>query len=574
MFVAKTQKKTNSIIQHKVFWHMNDFLKAVSNEAYTENGALAYKSTGLVIADQFGKAGTYRDRTPYDAYLDQEKLWEENKEYAIKFPFYLRMITRKVKKGDGMVTENSQKGQGARDESLKRFLWMAERHPNIFYKNLWLLPVVGSWKDLWTLLLIDEEGVLDKDKIFDVISRGLKGEMCDLVKKYLPQIRANAKCTTERARKLNALAKEFCHWVGLSYKEYREIKASGKAHKFQQFISQEKYDLLNWNTIPGKALLNLVSSKFITNHGLADSYMEWITQTPIAKFNGYPYELGKKMFNGTLRRRDYLTTNKMLMMTLDAQFENLIRTAKDGREGIQGNVWCAIDTSGSMEVQVCSDGTTAYDVCVALGIFFATLNEGDFYKNIIMFDSVSRVKQLSGTFSEMYRSIVKSSTAWGSTNFQSVIDEIVRIRLMHPEISLDSYPQTLLVVSDMEFDPSDDMVFEDGQVSISLQQTNYEAAKKKLKACFPEEWVEQFKIVWWQVDGEDASSVPSTLEDGGTYFFSGFDGSVISLLLGGEAKTEEAGEGTEGVKNAVKTMQELIHEVLNQEILQLVDTKE
>jgi hypothetical protein len=126
----------------------------------------------------------------------------------------------------------------------------------------------------------------------------------------------------------------------------------------------------------------------------------------------------------------------------------------------------------------------------------------------------------------------------------------------------------------MEFDPSDDMVFEDGQVSISLQQTNYEAAKKKLKACFPEEWVEQFKIVWWQVDGEDASSVPSTLEDGGTYFFSGFDGSVISLLLGGEAKTEEAGEGTEGVKNAVKTMQELIHEVLNQEILQLVDTKE
>jgi hypothetical protein len=64
MFVAKTQKKTNSIIQHKVFWHMNDFLKAVSNEAYTENGALAYKSTGLVIADQFGKAGTYRDRTP------------------------------------------------------------------------------------------------------------------------------------------------------------------------------------------------------------------------------------------------------------------------------------------------------------------------------------------------------------------------------------------------------------------------------------------------------------------------------------------------------------------------------
>ena len=39
----------------------------------------------------------------------------------------------------------------------------------------------------------------------------------------------------------------------------------------------------------------------------------------------------------------------------------------------------------------------------------------------------------------------------GSTNFQSVVDEIVRIRKSNPNIPLEDYPSTLLVVSDMQF---------------------------------------------------------------------------------------------------------------------------
>ena len=38
------------------------------------------------------------------------------------------------------------------------------------------------------------------------------------------------------------------------------------------------------------------------------------------------------------------------------------------------------------------------NVCMSLGIYFSTLNEGAFHKNVIMFDSTSRVKQLSGSF--------------------------------------------------------------------------------------------------------------------------------------------------------------------------------
>lgn len=425
------------------------------------------------------------------------------------------------------------------------------------------MPIVGSWKDLWSIMLLDEEGTLDKSKMFEVIAEGLRCEaQSELVKKYLPQIRSAAKCTTERASKLNRLAKEFCNWAGWTYEEYRKCKALGTAHKFQQYISQGKYDLINWNAIPGKALLELVSSKFLANHNLLDNYLEWISNSATAKFNGYPYELGMKLLKV---RDDDSTKTKALKMTVDAQFENLIKTAKEGTGGIKGNVWCALDTSSSMEDVVTENGATAYDICISLGIYFSTLNEGDFHKNVIMFSNTSNVKQLSGTFSEMYRAIRRDRTAWGGTNFLSVIDEIVRVRRYNPGIPLESYPQTLLVVSDMQFNPTDDYW---ATVTPAMVESNYEAMKSALSTYFPKDWVDNFKVIWWQVDGERVQDVPSTLDHGGTYFLSGFDGSIITLLLGGDGVTTKPETGEVNV--SMKSMTELINDAFNQDILNLV----
>ena len=114
----------------------NKFIQSVMNKSYTENGALSYATTKSVCVDQFGKAGSYRGRSLEVVFQDQELLWGENPDFAIKFPFYLRMITRKTQIKDN-VTNNVQKGQGARDESFKRLLWMAEHKPELFYRNLW-----------------------------------------------------------------------------------------------------------------------------------------------------------------------------------------------------------------------------------------------------------------------------------------------------------------------------------------------------------------------------------------------------------------------------------------------------
>ena len=554
---------------------MNGFISGVmasKGSAYTENGAISYASTGKELVDQFGKAASYRGRDYSVVSDDMERLWAENPEAALKFPFYLRLITREVKMSDGTKTEKVQRGAGAKDEAFKRFVWLMQNHPGEFYRNLYLIPVVGSWKDVWQILFYAEEiGVkANKEKFFEVVAEGLASEsQVDLVKKYLPRIRSTKKCKTSWADRTNRYAKEFVSWAndkvdgGFDSEAYRHMKASGEAHVFQKLMCGQRYDEINFKTIPGKALLSLVSGKFLENHGLYNKYVDWIKAQPVAKFNGYPYELGAKLSPPGYFRSEDCGVDLATKITIDKQFDNLIATGKQNEGAIKGNVWCALDTSGSMGRHIPDSNVTAINVCVSLGIYFATLNEGAFHKNVIMFDSTSRVKQLSGSFTEMWKQV--PANAMGSTNFQSVVDEIVRVRRSNPSIPLEDYPKTLLVVSDMQFNPSGDYWYREA-VTKESQLSNVEAAKAKLRSVFPSEFVDEFKFVWWDVASRRTEDVPSTLDDSSSYFFSGFDGAIVSFLLGGDAEIVDDKTG----EKRMPTAEELVQIALSQEVISLV----
>ena len=549
--LLRIQKNNRKLTANFKVMKTNSFLKATSKgDAFTLNGAVSNSSTGDLLVDQFGKAGTFRGRDLMSVFADESAIWGEDPLMALRFPFYLRMVTRKSKFMDGKETDKVQNGQGARDESYKRLLWIAKYHPDSFYKNLWLLPVVGSWKDLWILMTMDDS--LDKEKFFEVIAAGIKDDYHrDLVKKYLPRIRSFKKCHTDWATKSNRLAQDFCKYVGWTPSMYATFKSTGKAHDFQQKMCAGLYDKINFSTVPGRALalMNKKQGKlgtFIERHGLSKKYTEWLKKQPVVKFTGYPYEL--------LRLVEDAGSGISLAQkfTFDKQFDGLLETAKQNQGGIKGNVWCALDTSGSMMDRVAGK-ISAYDICVSLGIYFSSLNEGAFKNHVIMFDATSHVMKLSGTFTDKVQQIAKSSTAWGSTNFQSVIDEIVRIRRSNPNIPLEDYPDTLLVVSDMQFNPT-------GNV-----KTNYEVAMNKLRLVFPATFIENFKVIWWQVNGRANHDYPSTIDDGGTYVFSGFDGSVVTMLLGGEVKIDK-----KTGKKIQPTMREVVDNALSQEVLSQV----
>lgn len=528
----------------------NEFLKAAltyEGSALTENGATSYATTGSDLIDQFMKNGCAQGRDIDTVWCEQSRLWNENPLLSVKFIFYLRMITRTANIADEKRTEKTQRGQGLRDEPFKRLLWLATFHPETFYKNIWLLPIVGSWKDIWTLMSMDENNILDRKKMFELLTDGLSDKTsADLVKKYMPRIRSGAKCHTDKATNLNLLAKEFAKHIGWTYSEYRRFKATGKAHNFQRIISNGLYSKIKWNEIPGKALLNLVSGEFLTRHNLETSYMNWLKTQPLVKFNGYPYELGAKLRNTMNSSR----TKLHMLYTIDKQFDNLIATAKSDSGAIKGNVLCALDTSGSMSTYVNPQNTvTAFDVCISLGIFFSELNTGAFHNTVAMFNEVSSIKKLSGnSFSEKWKSIMNTSTAWGSTNFISLINLLCDIRRDNPNIPLSDYPDTILVISDMQFNPT------------LSRKSNLTEAKELLKRAFSEEYVNNLKFVWWYCTGRNTSDFPATMNHGGNYFFSGFDGSVISFLLGGDEKESKI----------AKTSEEIVKEALSQELLDLI----
>ena len=548
----------------------NAFLSAVNYKTttFTENGAVTNVTTGSAIVDQFGKAGNFRGRTLAEVFTEQAEIWKENPEAALRFPFYLRMVTRKVKVNADNETDKVQSGQGARDESFKRLLWIAQEQPEAFYNNIWALPLVGSWKDMWTLMYYDiHENIkcLNQKTMFEIIAQGLLCDThVDLIKKYMPRIKSQSKCKTEWTTVTNDLAKAFANHMGISYKEYNKMKSSGNAHDFQKLICSGNFKDLNWNHIPGRALNLLVSSKFLSNHNLRDNYTQWILNQPVAKFTGYVFELAKRLREARGSRYGHSYGKDIaieLKHTLDAQFKGLVDKARaDGK--INENVWCCLDTSGSMNQPVkglkdiyCSD------IATSLALFFADLNTGPFHNKLIMFDNVSTPYDMKGeSFCDRVMNL--PSVGCGGTNFQSAVDEIIKIRKQHPEIPLEQYPTTILVVSDMEFNPSNYSWYGSPRQS----DTNYEYSVKSLKTVFPSEFVDNMKFIWWDcVARHGVNHFEGTIKDGGCYFFSGFDGSIINILLNEDAiRDEKTGEMRR------PTAEEIVAKALSQEILNYI----
>ena len=547
----------------------NAFVNAVNfkTTTFTENGAVTNVTTGSALVDQFGKAGNFRGRTLAEVFADQATIWAGNPEAALRFPFYLRMVTRKVKVNADNETDKVQNGQGARDESFKRLLWIAQEQKDAFYKNIWALPLVGSWKDLWTLMYYDIKDnikCLNQKALFEVIAQGLLCDThVDLIKKYMPRIKSQSKCKTEWTTITNDLAKAFANQMGITYKEYNKMKSSGRAHDFQKLICSRNYKDLNWNHIPGRALNLLVTSKFLSNHNLKDNYTQWIMAQPVAKFTGYVFELAKKLRDARGSRGYYRGSAPIapeVKHTLDAQFKGLVDKARDGGR-ITENVWCCLDTSGSMNQPVTGlKDIYCSDVASSLALFFADLNSGPFHNKVIMFDDTSYPYDMKvDSFCDRIMNL--PSVGCGGTNFQSAVDEIIKIRQQHPEIPLDQYPTTILVVSDMEFNPAG------GWRSRRTEPTNYEYSVRSLKTVFPEEFVDNMKFIWWDcASRHGVTHFEASAFESGVTFLSGFDGSIMSTLMGMDKILDEK---TGTYRNP--TAEELVATALSQEILNYIN---
>ena len=155
-------------------------IKKQLNVAHTENGDLAYKSTGSACLDFFSLCGGMRKNLDN---LDKlfAKAFAENPILAIKILFYMR---------------NIRGGLGERNSFRVLINELAKYYPEVAKQIVYAIPEYGRWDDLFVLFgtpvkseaisLIKEQ--IEKDKI--AMSNGKE---VSLLGKWLPSINTSSK---------------------------------------------------------------------------------------------------------------------------------------------------------------------------------------------------------------------------------------------------------------------------------------------------------------------------------------------------------------------------------------------
>lgn len=533
----------------------NPFINAANaekNVTRTDNGAKAYsKLEGDVLTTQFGAVGTQAKYRPFENISkDMQALWDENPENATKFAFFVRLISRTVQYLDGSKTKEPQKGMELKNEGIMRLIWLATNQPDAFYKNIELIPIVGSWKDIIQMLSFDlqyhgwEHRVLNWDVIGKFILIQLENpNTSELIKKYLPSIKSNKKCTTVEAQADNIIAKWICALLfgakegteASTYKKYRKLKSAGTAHEWQQLISKKYMDKLEFDKIPGRALKGLVRSKFLLNQNLQAKYEAWVnkqvTEGKTIKFTGFVHELFER----------FSSTTPVQRATIDLQFKELVQKTMGSEQPLTSLI-VVRDTSGSMGSIANGTNMSCFDVAKALALFFSEFLHGKFANNWIEFHSTAKMNSWGGG-TPTQRWANDRSSYYGSTDFQSVIQLFCSIKAQGVEES--DFPTGILCISDSEFNPS------------ALNETNVESARIKLRSAgFSEEYCNNFIIVLWNLQDYGRSKFHTSVSTApNTFYFSGYSASTISFLTGAK----------------IKTAKELAQAALEQEVLSLIE---
>ena len=554
----------------------NEPVKSIAEITLSGNGAVKLTSTGDPFTDQFSLISQYRQLRPYaDIDKDMRTLWNINQLDAMKLVFYIRLVTRKVELLDGSETTSVQRGQGMKHEGIMRMIWVAINYPEVFYNNLPLFVAAGCWKDIFQMMSYDIQfhgwkgKVLDWKALGDFILAGLENpNTCNLVKKYLPTIKARSKARTLEAQADTIIGKYIAHrlfgkgqfkadqYHSLNYKQYRQLKVSGTAHQWQQQISRGKLNI-NFSTVHGRALALLVSGNFLKNNNLETAYEEWILKQPVAKFTGYVYELFKGIeYNSPTYKK----------ITVDKQFGGLIETAKKGMN-TKSTFLVARDTSGSMSSNVNGTNVSSNDVAKAIALYFSYLLEGPFASGYVEFASKPTLRLWNGkTPTEKYFN--DRAESYGSTNFLGIADLFVEI--FRKGTPINQFPKGLLCVSDGEFNRGQLYSGYGYQDSTQESKTNFALFKKKLlDAGFPKDYVDDFKIVLWDIPNSFCSREIRPKFEGyadtpGFFYMGGLDPSGIAFLLGQEPTPENPEPSTP------KTARELFEAAMNQELLNLI----
>jgi Mg-chelatase subunit ChlD len=359
----------------------------------------------------------------------------------------------------------AREGSGERKTFHTVLREIGETSPAFISDNARTLAELGYWKDLVPYFHI--QGVV---KTFAQAIR----EKDRLACKWAPR-----KCAVLRDE-LGFTNREYRKWL----KRYSET--------VEQQMSNSEWSDIQYSSVPGSAM-----RRYGKAFDKQDSqrFVDWKNdKTSKASVSAtYPHEV--------LQTEDEALADKL--------WDNLPNFLEESNE----NILPMIDTSGSMYGEPLA-------IAISLGMYLSERSKGEFHDMFLTFSEETELVKIQGdNVKERLNNI--SRAGWGmNTDFTKAYEHILRVAKKH-NVMKDSMPTMILVLSDMQFDESQNSYNSKFQTHFSHMEEEYEKAGYD----FP-------KIVFWNLDAHFGT--PARCDNDSVAMVSGYSPSIMKAVLNAE----------------------------------------
>lgn len=488
---------------------MNTFLNGLqvaNNFARTENGAITHKSTMSDLMDMFAMGAAYRSRSEEDCILLFKNAYLENPSYALKCLFYIA---------------DCRGGQGERRFFRVCAKWLASYDTEAMRRNLIHIPEYRRWDDLFVFIGTP----LEKDALAIVKHQLALDVQCktpSLLGKWMP----SENTSSSKTRKTALAVRKY---LGMTPRQYRKTLSVLRAriNVLERMMSEGRWDEIEFDKIPSKAGLKYKNAfarhdiermKSEKNVQSYEDFAKDTTKTVNAK-TLYPYEVvdkAVKVMGGYYGSGAAMDSTDRLMV--NKYWDNLA----DYFNGASLNALAVVDTSGSMTG---SDASAPINVAISLGLYCAEKAKGPFAGHYVSFSSRPQLIKTEGVdFCDKVKRIFRTNLC-ENTNIEATFDMLLNTAIQN-RCSQDDLPQTIIVLSDMEFDAARGARSYWGRTSSSKDtrtlmediETKWNTAGYKMP-----------NLVFWNIDARN-DNIPMEMKDG-ISFVSGMSPVIFEQVM-------------------------------------------
>jgi hypothetical protein len=211
--------------------------------------------------------------------------------------------------------------------------------------------------------------------------------------------------------------------------------------------------------------------------------------------------------------------------TIEAAWKKLVedgRSAEFSEKAAVQPFLPVIDGSGSMYSAV-TQNTQSIEIAMALGLYFADVNNGFWRNRVMSFGSNPEVYRLPDSASLLDKLIAATKyNDCGSTNIEKVFDLVLSTAVKN-NLKQEDIP-ALVIFSDMEFDSA--MYFQNGYCDTDTQLKLFKHIAQK----YDNAGYKLPKLYFWHICGR-TNTIPLTENELGLGLISGFSQQIADMVV-------------------------------------------